>query len=183
MARYALERMPAPEAGKALRDALAKTSGATKAGVIGSLVPAAMRKASVNWPPWPATATPQIGLAAATALGDIGTVAAAQAFRNAKPASDEVKLHVADAQLTVGEQLLAAGDKSAATGRLQGPDRQQSREERQAGRHPWHAAGQREVKSGRAMTVPLENRGWVLGTRCSVPSLFPYRIDLPLSSP
>ena len=37
MARYALERIPAAEAGKALRDALAKTSGAEKAGVIGSL--------------------------------------------------------------------------------------------------------------------------------------------------
>ena len=37
MARYALERIPAAEAGKALRDALAKTSGAQKAGVIGSL--------------------------------------------------------------------------------------------------------------------------------------------------
>lgn len=38
MARYALERIPAPEAAKALRDALAKTSGALKAGVAGSLV-------------------------------------------------------------------------------------------------------------------------------------------------
>ena len=37
MARYALERIPAAEAAKALRDALAKTSGAEKAGVIGSL--------------------------------------------------------------------------------------------------------------------------------------------------
>ena len=30
MARYALERIPAPEAAKALRDALAKTSGARR---------------------------------------------------------------------------------------------------------------------------------------------------------
>ena len=37
MARYALERIPAPEAGAALRDALPKLSGALKVGVIGSL--------------------------------------------------------------------------------------------------------------------------------------------------
>ena len=37
IARYALERIPAPEAGKALRDALAKTKGKLKVGVISSL--------------------------------------------------------------------------------------------------------------------------------------------------
>ena len=37
MARYALERIQAPEAAEALREALAKTSGAEKAGVAGSL--------------------------------------------------------------------------------------------------------------------------------------------------
>src|SRR5437588_8704470 len=36
-ARYALESIPAPEAGKALRDALPKLSGSLKVGVIGSL--------------------------------------------------------------------------------------------------------------------------------------------------
>ena len=37
MARYALERIPAPEAAAALRDALPKLSGKLKIGVIGSL--------------------------------------------------------------------------------------------------------------------------------------------------
>ena len=37
MARYALEPMPYPQAGQALRDALAKTKGTPKAGVIISL--------------------------------------------------------------------------------------------------------------------------------------------------
>ena len=45
MARYALERIQAPEAAEALREALAKTSGAEKAGVAGSLGGAAMRRA------------------------------------------------------------------------------------------------------------------------------------------
>ena len=37
MARYALERIPAPQAAQAMRHALPKVSGAMKAGVIGSL--------------------------------------------------------------------------------------------------------------------------------------------------
>ena len=37
MARYALERIPAPEAAQAMRDALPKLNGALKVGVIGSL--------------------------------------------------------------------------------------------------------------------------------------------------
>ena len=37
MGRYALERIPAPEAAEALREALAKTSGAEKSGIAGSL--------------------------------------------------------------------------------------------------------------------------------------------------
>ena len=55
-----------------------------------------------------------IALAAATALGDIGTVESAKALQDAKPASDAVKLRVADARLTAGERLLAAGDKAGA---------------------------------------------------------------------
>ncbi len=37
MARYALERIPAPEAAQAMRDALPQLSGKLKVGVIGSL--------------------------------------------------------------------------------------------------------------------------------------------------
>src|SRR5262245_44293482 len=37
MARFALERIPAPEAAQAMRDALPKLSGSLKIGVIGSL--------------------------------------------------------------------------------------------------------------------------------------------------
>ncbi len=53
-------------------------------------------------------------LAAATALGDIGTVESAKALQDAKPDSEAVKLRVADARLTAGERLLAAGDKAGA---------------------------------------------------------------------
>ena len=114
MARYALERIPAPEAGKALRDALGKTSGAEKAGVIGSL---GVRRDAACVPDLAglvADSDQLIGLAAATALGDIGTPDAANALQDARPASTHVKMRVSDARLTVGERLLAAGDKAGA---------------------------------------------------------------------
>jgi HEAT repeat protein len=115
MARYALERIPAPEAAKALRDALAKTSGAEKAGVIGSLGARRDAASIADLAPLVGDSDAAIALAAATALGDIGTVAAAKALQDAKPASDAVKLRAADAQLAAGERLLAAGDKAGAT--------------------------------------------------------------------
>ena len=59
-------------------------------------------------------ADPQIALAAATALGDIGTAESAKALQEATPTAEPVKLRVADAQLTAGERLLAAGDRTAA---------------------------------------------------------------------
>lgn len=113
-ARYALERIPAPEAAKALRDALAKTSGAEKAGVIGSLGARRDAPSVAEIAPLVGDSDAAIALAAATALGDIGTVEAANALKNAKPATDPVKLRVADAQLSAGERLLAAGDKAGA---------------------------------------------------------------------
>ena len=56
----------------------------------------------------------KISFAAATALGDIGTIESAKALQDANPASDAVKARVADARLTAGERLLAAGDKAGA---------------------------------------------------------------------
>ena len=114
MARYALERIPAPEAGKALRAALVKTSGAEKAGVIGSLGVRRDTESIEDLAALVGDSDARIALAAATALGDIGTVESAQALQAAKPASDAVKLRVADAQLTAAERLLAAGDKAGA---------------------------------------------------------------------
>ena len=114
MARYALERIPAPEAGKALCAALAKTSGAEKAGVLGSLGARREAECVAEIAPFVNDSDEAIALAAATALGDIGTVASAKALQEAKPAADAVKLRAADARLTAGERLLAAGDKAGA---------------------------------------------------------------------
>jgi HEAT repeat protein len=114
MARYALERIPAPEAAKALRDALGKTSGAEKAGVIGSLGARRDAASIADLAALVGDSDAAIALAAATALGDIGTVESAKALQNAKPAAGPVKLRVADARLTAGELLLYAGDKAGA---------------------------------------------------------------------
>jgi len=114
MARYALERIPAAEAGNALRDALSKTNGAQKAGVIGSLGARREAESVADLAALVNDGEVQIAAAAATALGDIGTVESAKALQDATPASNRVKLRVADARLTAGERLLAAGDKAAA---------------------------------------------------------------------
>ncbi len=114
MARYALERMPLAEVTKALCDALAKTSGAEKAGVIGSIGVRRDEESITAIAPLVGDSNESIALAAATALGDIGTVVAAQALQNAKPASEPVKLRVDDALLAAGERLLADGNKAGA---------------------------------------------------------------------
>jgi HEAT repeat protein len=114
MARYALERIPAPEAAKALRDAVGQTSGAEKAGVIGSLGARRDAQSIADLAGLLGDSDAMIALAAATALGDIGTVDSAKALQAAKPTSDAVKCRVADARLTAGECLLAAGDKAGA---------------------------------------------------------------------
>jgi len=108
MARYALERIPTPEAASALRDSLSKLSGALKIGVISSL---GTRKdvASVQ------TLGELLGdgditvaRAAACALGDIRTPEAAKVLAHTKPA-DELKSAVTDASLACAEGLLTAG--------------------------------------------------------------------------
>ncbi len=114
MARYALERIQAPEAAKALRDGLANTSGAERAGLAGSL---GARRDTESVAALSALLTDSeelVALAAATALGDIGTVEAAKALQEAAPSADRVKLRIADARLTAAERLLATDDRVAA---------------------------------------------------------------------
>ncbi len=114
MARYALERIPAPEAAKALRDALGKTSGAEKAGVIGSLGVRHDCESISDLAALVGDSNESVALAAATALGDIGTVESAKALQEAKPAAAPVELRVADARLAIAESFLAAGNKADA---------------------------------------------------------------------
>jgi HEAT repeat protein len=116
-ARYALEGMPYPEAGTALRQALAKTSGPIQAGLIDSL---GWRRDTAAVPllaPLLSGADPIIAAAAAASLGRIGgpdaTVALVAARDQAQPT---VQAAVLEALLRCAEQFLAEGDAGRAAG-------------------------------------------------------------------
>jgi hypothetical protein len=114
MARFALERIPAPEAAQALREALPKLNGALKIGIISSL---GVRRDGESVAPLAKLLTdsdPAVARAAAFALGDIRTSNAAKALGDAKSASTEVKPAVTDASLFCAEGLLAEGKKAEA---------------------------------------------------------------------
>jgi HEAT repeat protein len=112
MARYALERTPAPEAAAALRSALPGLTGALKAGVIGSL---GVRRDEASVPVLAGSLSDTdkaVAAAAACALGSIGTPEAAKALRkSAATASQGVKSAVADGCLVCAERLLSDGHK------------------------------------------------------------------------
>ncbi len=112
MARYALERIPGPEASKVLLQSLSKTSGKTRIGIVNTL---GMRKEN--------NAVPAISgllkdkdvptaVAAANALGQIGGSPATKALAGARgKASGELKLQITDAYLRCADRSLASGGK------------------------------------------------------------------------
>ena len=108
LARHALERISAPEAAAALRDALSKTSGKLKIGVIGSL--GARRDASAV----PALAgllsdaDAAIVRSATLALAAIGGAEATRVLSTAVGAAAGDKALLIDALLTCAESLLAS---------------------------------------------------------------------------
>jgi len=115
MARYALERIPAPQAAAAMRDALPKLSGALKVGAIGSL---GVRRDAASVGALAGLLGDRdkaIGCATACALGNIGTPEAAKALSAwANKAPEGVKPAIADACLVCAERLLADGKKPEA---------------------------------------------------------------------
>jgi len=113
MARYALERIPAPEAGQALREALAKVNAKLGIGIIGSLGARGEATAIAPLQALLANNDPAVAAAAAHALGGIRSPEAAKALAAAKPGPG-TKDAIADASMACAETLLAAGDKAAA---------------------------------------------------------------------
>ncbi|MGA2033390.1 MAG: HEAT repeat domain-containing protein [Thermoguttaceae bacterium] len=104
-ARFALESMEYPAAGAALRDALGKTTGLTKAGIIDSL---GQRRDAQAVPLLAASLTdkePQVVAAAATALGRIGTRDAAAALTAAREHAE------GDAKAKLGVALVLCADR------------------------------------------------------------------------
>jgi len=113
MARYSLERIPAPEAAQALRDSLAKLPADLKVGVISSLGSRDDNASVATLAGLLNDENPAVATAAAHALGAIRSPEAAKALSEAKPA-DKVQAAATDASLACAEALLAAGKNTDA---------------------------------------------------------------------
>jgi hypothetical protein len=114
-ARFALEGMPCPEATQALREALNKTSGALKAGVIDSL---GWKRDLASIAPLTALLTdadPTLASAAASSLGRLGAKDATAALISARDrVAPAVKPTLLEALLRCADGLLAGGDTTGA---------------------------------------------------------------------
>ncbi|MCX6879020.1 MAG: HEAT repeat domain-containing protein [Verrucomicrobia bacterium] len=113
MARYALERIPAPEAGQAMREALPKVSAKLKIGILSSLGVRGEATALPALQALLADSDAAVAAAAAHALGGLGSMDAAKALVTAKPSAG-TSAAIADASLECAENLVAAGNKPAA---------------------------------------------------------------------
>ena len=115
-ARYALESMSVPEAETALLQALPKTSGSNRIGLVNSL---AVRRDAAAAPALAALLSgtdTNAAAAAAMALGRIGGPKALEALQTAWSAADTGAAHLAetDGLLACANQLLTEGKDSAA---------------------------------------------------------------------
>jgi HEAT repeat protein len=118
MARYALERIPEPQAGQALERQLGKLNGQLKIGVIASLGTRGLGVSLLR----PLLRDPDdaVARAAAIALGCIASTDANKALGSAKP-RPALAVVFADASMACAEKLLATGhakDAKAAYQRL-----------------------------------------------------------------
>ena len=115
MARYALEPIRDPSVDDALREALGKVHGQPRLGVIGSLGVRGDVKAIDALAPLVKGPDADVAQAAARALGQIGTAAAAEALEAALPAaSGRNQTAICEGLLRCAEALSAEGQQSAA---------------------------------------------------------------------
>jgi HEAT repeat protein len=114
MARFALERNPAPEAAQALRDALPRVAAPLKVGIISSLGQRRDVASVASLANMLNDTDGTIARSAALALGAIRTSEAAKALGNAKATAPETQIAITDASLSCAESLLALGNKSEA---------------------------------------------------------------------
>ncbi|MHC4623317.1 MAG: HEAT repeat domain-containing protein, partial [Planctomycetota bacterium] len=113
MARYALERMPGAAVDRALRDALDKTTGNVKVGIINSLGARGDKKSAKPLGKLVSDPDKDVARAAISALGKIGGKRAAKALSKARTnLAPELRLVWSDAYLACGEKFLAEGDMS-----------------------------------------------------------------------
>lgn len=115
MARFALERLPSPEADRILRDALSQLDGATRIGVIASIGQRRDPQAVVALRNLLASKNPATSDAALAALGQIGTPAASEVLLTTLPAADgKLRARTIDALLLCAEQLSDQNDPAGA---------------------------------------------------------------------
>ncbi len=106
MARFALERITAPEAGHALRDALVTVNGNLKIGVISSLGARRDAEAVATLGNLLGDQNPAVARAAALALGAIGTAESASVLQAALRSGNGGNRAVIDGLLSCAESLL-----------------------------------------------------------------------------
>lgn len=114
MARFALERIPGPEAADALRQALGTVRGDLVIGMISSLANRRDEASVAALATIVRGESPSVAIAAASALGRIATPAAAAALAAATSDAGPVAAAVIDARIACADALLAGGDRSAA---------------------------------------------------------------------
>lgn len=115
MARYALEPMPYPEVDRALRNALGKTEGEIKVGIINSLRTREDQKAVPELTALLQSDNDRVAGAAALALGQIATddaVNALEEFRST--VSEGLRAIAGEASLTAAEHMVERGEADAA---------------------------------------------------------------------
>jgi hypothetical protein len=116
VARYALERIPAAEAGAALRAALEKASPKLKVGIINSLGERRDAASVAALCALTRDGAKEVAAAAVAALGDIGGAEAAKELEKlAAAAPKELALVIADARVGCAERFLAEGKRGDAT--------------------------------------------------------------------
>jgi HEAT repeat protein len=112
MARYSLERIASPAVDTSLREALSKTRGRTRVGVINSLGNRRDAKAVPALGELLGDADEQIAQAAAGALGKIGGAEAVRRLAARKnSAQGRVRLEILDAYLVCARRLASEGRK------------------------------------------------------------------------
>ena len=115
MARYALERIPGPAPGEALRGALAKTSGKAKVGVINSLGQRGDAKSVPALASLIGSPDEGISEAAVAALAAIGNQPALKALAAGRRRLNGIgRLRASEAYLRCAGSLAAAGNRAAA---------------------------------------------------------------------
>jgi HEAT repeat protein len=110
-AREVLQLLPGPEAGDALRHAMSSLSGLSRVGAIISLGLRREAASAACLAPLLREADVQAACAAAGALGELGTAAAAEALRDFLPQAPALlRSAVADASLACAERLASADE-------------------------------------------------------------------------